>query len=180
MQCRGFEKLKQLRQLENVLLSYQESPSHFGTLDAMIVTALKKMLTNTNFKKEMYVEEQKTQRDNRFFRGRHIAHMTSEYFRFRSTNESIAELSDLMSTTFSGDDVQRLDAKWDGVTSSVREASKDDTLKRTYKTKLPVSEQLKATFALQSRFRTEKLSFLRFRPAGTARHVHSLVSGVAR
>ena len=131
MQCRGFEKVKHLRQLENVLLSYEESPSQLRDAGRHDRNGFEEDVDEHELQERDVRGRAENQRDIRFLRGRHIAHMTSEYFRFRSTNESVAELSDLMSTTFSGDDVQRLDAKWDGVPSSVREASKDEHIQDT-------------------------------------------------
>ena len=72
-------------------------------LDAKIATALK-ILTITNFRKKVYLEEQKAQKDNRFPRRRQIANMIYEYFRIMGNNASVLELSDLMSIAFRGDD----------------------------------------------------------------------------
>ena len=59
-------------------------------------TALKKILTNTNFKKKVYLEGQKAQKAGRCLRGRHIAYMVYGYFRIASTHESVLDFSDLM------------------------------------------------------------------------------------
>ena len=54
----------------------------FNMIDAMIVSALKKLLnTQTHFRKRVSVEEQRAQEHDRFSRGRQIAYMIYEYFR---------------------------------------------------------------------------------------------------
>ena len=72
---------------------------NFETLDARIATALKKILMNTKFKREVYLEEQTAHRENRFLRGGQIAHMIYEYFRTTGSNESFLEFSDLVIMT---------------------------------------------------------------------------------
>ena len=54
----------------------------FDMLDAMIASALKKLLnTQIHFRKRVSVEEQRAQKHNRFLRGRQIAYMIYQYFR---------------------------------------------------------------------------------------------------
>ena len=43
------------------------------TLDAKTASSLKKIIQNSNFKKRVYLEDQKAQLDDRFLRGRQIA-----------------------------------------------------------------------------------------------------------
>ena len=52
--------------------------TNFEMWDASSATALKKILTITSFKKRVYLEEQKTQKANRFLRGRQIAYRIYE------------------------------------------------------------------------------------------------------
>ena len=54
----------------------------YDMFDAMIASALKKLLnTQSFFRKRVSVEEQKAQKDDRFLRGRQIAYMICERFR---------------------------------------------------------------------------------------------------
>ena len=46
--------------------------SDYDMLDAMIASALKKVLTHVHFRKRVSVEEQRAQKDDRFLRGRQI------------------------------------------------------------------------------------------------------------
>ena len=52
----------------------------YDVLDAMIASALKKLLTHVHFQRRVSDEEQRAQKDDRFLRGRQIAHMIYEYF----------------------------------------------------------------------------------------------------
>ena len=54
----------------------------YDMLDAMIASALKRLLDNhVHFRKRVSVEEQRAQKYDRFFRGKQIAHMICEHFR---------------------------------------------------------------------------------------------------
>ena len=48
---------------------------NFEMLDAKIASALNKIIQNLKFKKKVGLEDQKTQKENRFLRGRQIAFM---------------------------------------------------------------------------------------------------------
>ena len=48
-------------------------------LDARIASALNKIIQNSYFKKKVSLEEQKAQKEDRFFRGRRIAYMIYDY-----------------------------------------------------------------------------------------------------
>ena len=96
-------------------------------LDAMIASALKKILnTQVHFRKRVSLEEQKTQQQDRFLRGRQIAHMTNEYFRATGASEAVQGLSDLFAVTLQVDDVQDFDIKWDHTLLSVSEMPSDE------------------------------------------------------
>ena len=116
-------------------ITLKHHPS-FEMLDAKIATALKKILALTTFKRQVYLEEQKTQKDDRILSGRQIAHMIYEHFRITATTESFLELSDPVSVTLRENDVQGFDTKWNEVLFSMREALKDDILESVYKTRV--------------------------------------------
>ena len=61
-------------------------------LDAKIASALNRIIHNTHFKRRVSLEEQKTQKEDRFLRGRQIAYLTYEYFRVTGANDSVGEL----------------------------------------------------------------------------------------
>ena len=53
---------------------------NFEALDARIATVLRRIANNLNFRKKILIEEQKAQKEDRYLRGRQIAHMFYEYF----------------------------------------------------------------------------------------------------
>ena len=59
-------------------------------LDAKIASALNKIIHNFYFKRRITLEEQKAQNQDRFLRGRQIAHLIYEYFRVTGgANDSV-------------------------------------------------------------------------------------------
>ena len=63
----------------------------FEVLDAKIASVLTRIIHNTRFKKKVSLEEQKTQKEDRFLRGRLIY----EYFRVTGANDSVESYADL-------------------------------------------------------------------------------------
>ena len=78
----------------------------YDLLDAMIASALKKLLTHVHFQKRVSVEEQRAQKDDRFSRGSQSAQMIYEHFRATGAYEVVQGLSDLLKQRFQNDDVQ--------------------------------------------------------------------------
>ena len=86
----------------------------YDMLNAMIASALKKLLnTHVHFRKRVTVEEQRTQKYDRFFRGRQIAHMIYEHFRATGAYEAVQGPSDLFDIRLQSDDVQDFHVRWD-------------------------------------------------------------------
>ena len=68
----------------------------FDVLDAMIASALKKILnTQVPFRIRVSAEEQRAQKDDRFSRGRQIAYMIYEYVRTTDACGAVQGLADL-------------------------------------------------------------------------------------
>ena len=67
----------------------------FDMLDAMIASALKKIISSVHFRRGVSVEEQRAQKYDRFLRGRQIAYMIYEHFRATEAHEAVQGLSDL-------------------------------------------------------------------------------------
>ena len=67
------------------------------------------ILAASDFRKNVFIEEQKAQNENRFLRGTQNAFLIDDYFRITSTSESILDFSDLMGVTLRGDNVQGFD-----------------------------------------------------------------------
>ena len=54
---------------------------NFEVLDARIASVLNKIIHNFQFKRRISLEEQKAQKEDRFFRGRQIAYLIYDHFR---------------------------------------------------------------------------------------------------
>ena len=64
-------------------------------LDARIASALNKIIHNSHFKRRISLEEQKAQKEDRFFRGRQIAYLIYDQFRVIGTNDSVENCADI-------------------------------------------------------------------------------------
>ena len=73
---------------------------NFKLLDAKIVSALNKIIQNSQFKKKVSLEEQKAQKEDRFLRGRQIAFMIYDYFRVTSAHDTVLDYALFMTIIF--------------------------------------------------------------------------------
>ena len=85
----------------------------FTMLDARIVSALKKIIQNTNFKKKVSLEEQKAQKEDRFLRGRQIAYMIYDYFQVTGAHDTVLDYPYFFSITLRNEYVQEFDTRWE-------------------------------------------------------------------
>ena len=69
--------------------------SNFEVFDARIASALNKIIHNSQFKRRISLEEQKAQKQDRFLRGRQIAHLIYDHFRVTGANDSVENNADL-------------------------------------------------------------------------------------
>ena len=67
----------------------------FEVLDAKTASALNRIIHNTQFKRKVSLVEMKAQKEDRFLRGRQIAHLIYEYFRVTGANDSVENHADL-------------------------------------------------------------------------------------
>ena len=65
------------------------SMPNFEVLDARIASALNKIIHNSQFKRRITLEEQKAQKEDRFFRGRQIAYLIYDQFLVTGTHDSV-------------------------------------------------------------------------------------------
>ena len=86
-------------------------------LDAKIASARNKIIQNSHFKKNVSLEEQKAQKEDRFLRGRQIAFMIYDYFRDTGAHDTVLDCADLFSITLRNDNVQEFDTRWDEMLS---------------------------------------------------------------
>ena len=64
----------------------------FEVLDAKIASALNRIIHNSHFKRQVSLEEQKAQKEDRFLRGRQIAYLIYDYFRVTGANDSVDKM----------------------------------------------------------------------------------------
>ena len=118
-----------------------------GVLDARIASALNKIIHNSHFKRRLSLEEQKTQKQDRFLRGRPIAYLIYEQFRVTGTDSSVENYTDLFTIVLRNDDSQEFESKWDGIFSMTK-IPHDDILEGLYKLRIRESEKLKTVLEL--------------------------------
>ena len=122
---------------------------NFELLDARIASALNKIMHNFHFKRGISLEEQKAQKEDRFFfRGRQIAHLIYEYFRVTGAHDSVENYADLFTIGLRNDDIQEFDSKRDGILLSMTQIPPDDILEGLYKLRIRESEKLKTELEL--------------------------------
>ena len=84
---------------------------NFEVLDARIASALNKNIHNSHFKRRISLEEQKAQKQDRFFRFRQILYLIYEYFQVTGANDSVENYADLFTISLRNDDIQEFDSK---------------------------------------------------------------------
>ena len=111
------------------------SMPNFEVLDARIASALNKIIHNSQFRRRISLEGQKTQKQDRFLRGRQIAYLIHDYLRVTGTDDSVENYTDLFTFSLRNDDIQEFDSKWDGNLLSMTKIPHDDILEGLYKIK---------------------------------------------
>ena len=120
----------------------------FEVLDVRIASALNRIIHNSHFKRRVSLEEQKAQKEDRFFRRRQIAYLIYEYFRVTGANDSVENYADLFTIGLRNGDIQEFDSKWDGILLSMTKIPPDDVLEGLYKLRIRESEKLKTVLEL--------------------------------
>ena len=124
------------------------SMPNFEVLDARIASALNKIIHKSHFKRRISLEEQKAQKQDRFFRGRQIAYLIYDYFRVTGIHDSAENYADLFTISLRNDDTQEFGSKWDGILLSMTQIPSDDILEGLYKLRIRESEKLKTVLEL--------------------------------
>ena len=96
----------------------------------------------------IFLEEQKAQHEDRFFRERQVAYMIYKYFGVTGTHESILDVTHLMEVIPRADDVQGVATRWHEVLLSMKEMPQDNVLVSLYKMRRRDSEQFKTVMAM--------------------------------
>ena len=74
---------------------------NFEVLDTKIASVLNRIIHNTQSKRKVSLEEQETQKEDRFLRGRQIAYLIYESFRVTGANDPADNHADLFTNCFS-------------------------------------------------------------------------------
>ena len=119
---------------------------NFELLDARIASALNRIIQNTQFKKEVRLEEMKAQKEDHFHRGRQIAYLIYEYFRVTGANDYVENFADLFTVVLRNDIFQEFDTTCDEILLSMTQIPTDDILEGLYK--LRKAEKLKTVLEL--------------------------------
>ena len=90
----------------------------------------------------------KAQKEDRFLRGRQIAHLIFEYFWVTGAYDSVGKYTDLFTIGLRNDDIQEFDSGWSGILFSMTKIPLDDILEELYKFRIRESEKLKTVLEL--------------------------------
>ena len=93
------EMVDSLDELKSSRSVCEKDLPNFEMLDAKMASGLNKIIQNSQFKKKVSLEEQKTQEEDRFLRGRQIAFMIYDYFRVTGAHDTVVDYVDLFSVT---------------------------------------------------------------------------------
>ena len=97
---------------------YGRDFSNFEMLDAT-VSALNKIIQNSQFEKKVSLEEQKAQKENRLLRVIQIAFIIYDYFRATGAHDTVLDHADVFFVTLRADNIQKFDTRWDEVLLSM-------------------------------------------------------------
>ena len=114
---------------------------NFEVLDARIASALNRIIHNSHFKRRISLEEEKAQKEDRFLRGRQIAHLIYDNFRVTRANDSVDNYADLFTFGLRNDDIQEFDSKCDGILLIDDKDPPDGILEGLYKLRIRESEK---------------------------------------
>ena len=129
------ETVDSLEELKSPRLITGKDFPNFEMLDAKIASAPNKII-------------QKSQKKDRFLRGRQIAYLIYEYFQVTGANDSVDNYADLFTIVLRNDDIQEFVSKWDGILLSMRQIPSDHILEGLYKLRIRESEKLNTVLEL--------------------------------
>ena len=152
------EMVDSLEELKSSRSACGQNFPTFEMLDAKIASALNKIIQDSQFKKEVSLEEQKAQRDDRLLRGRQIVFMIYDYFRVTGAHDTVLYHADLFSVTLHDDNIQEFDSRWDEVILSMSKIPSDDILESLYNLRIRESTQLKTVLELYDMEIHQKIS----------------------
>ena len=131
---------------------------YFEMLDKRNASVLNKIIQNSHFKKEVSLEEQKAQKEDRFLRGSQIAYMIYDYFRVTDAHDTVLDYADSFSIGLRNDNVQDYDTRRDEILLSMTKIPPDDVLESLHKLRIRHSDQLETVLELYDMEIHQKLS----------------------
>ena len=137
----------------------QDLPN-FEMLDAKIVSALNKIIKNSQFTKKVSLEVQNAQEEDGFLRGRQIAFMIYDDFGQTGAHDTVLKYAELFSVALHDDNIREFDTRWDKVVLSMSKIPSDDILESLYKLRIRESAQLKTVLELHGKKIHQKISML--------------------
>ena len=84
-------------------------------LDGKNASALRRVISDTSFRRRVSVEEQRAQKYNRFSRRRQIAYMVHGHFQSTGAYDAAQGLSDLFNFCLQNDAVRDFDTRWNQI-----------------------------------------------------------------
>ena len=120
---------------------------NFEVLDARIASALNRIIHNTQFEREVSLDEQKAQKQDSFLRGRQIAYLIYEYFGVTGANDSIENYADLFTVVLRNDCIQEFKSKWDEILLFLTQIP-SDILESLFKLRIREAGKLKSVLEL--------------------------------
>ena len=114
----------------------------FEVLDAKIVSALIKIIQNSQFQINVCFEEQKAHKEDQGFCERQLAFMIYDYFRVTGAHDAVLDYADLFSVTLHDDNIHEFDTRWVEVLSSMTKFHPMKILESLYKLRIRESDQL--------------------------------------
>ena len=142
------EMVDSLEELKSSRSVYGKYFPNFEMQDAKIASALNKIIQNSQFKKKVSLEEQKTQEEDRFLRGRQSAFTICDNFRVTGAHDTVLDYADLFSGIFHDDNIQEFDTRWDEVLLSMSKIPSDEILESLWTLRIRESDQLKNVLEL--------------------------------
>ena len=97
-------------------------------LGAKIAFALRKTISNSNFRRSVGVEEQRAQKHYRFLQGRQFAYMIYDHFQAAGACDAAQGLSDLLNVYLDEDDIEDSDTRWDQALLTTSEIPQENVL----------------------------------------------------
>ena len=129
-------EVEMAKSIDDLMTSESTEGKHFPDFemrDSKIASALRKIISNANFKRRVRVEEQRAQKHDRFLRGRQIAYMLCDHNQATGAYDAAQGLSHRFNICLHDDDVQDFDTGWDQVQLATSKIPQENVLEGLFK-----------------------------------------------